>query len=209
MTDGTLNGTKERAEVRFKSKEADGAKMPLFIYEPDDSKAYVPTRKVWLLAMVLFGVCAALWVAGTMMSQQILILICLTLAILGGATLGWMYRRIRKATQPLDEQEIDEKVEQYKIDLVDTFNGYDVPYTADDILDAADAYRERLMQEHASITDIDPSNIASLLRSMLHIKKKDKAKSKKAKRKAKGKEDGPVFDPERAKKRAKKGTRRG
>lgn len=180
-------GSSQMTEKANKAKAA-GEDMPLFIYEPSDSRND-PARKIWLCAMLLFGVCAALYVAGTMLSIQLIVLIALTIAIVGAIVLFLMYRRIRRATQPLDEKMIDEQVEQYKIDLVDTFNGYDVPYTVDDILDAADAYRERLVEEHTSVADIDTSNLGAVFRAVIGRKGKKTKDSTKDARDGQGKGD--------------------
>lgn len=168
----------ERADVP--SLHTAKEKTPLFIYEDNnDAETKTANRKLLIYAVVIIAVCVALYVLGAMLAMQLLILLSLTVAVIAGAILVMLYRRIRKAAQPLNEDEIDQKVEQYKIDLIDTFNGYDVAYTVEDILSAADDYKARLIQEQTSLVDIDPTNFVALMKKMATDSKKSAHERKK------------------------------
>ena len=55
--------------------------------------------------------------------------------------------KVNKA--PKTQDEIDQQIERFKQDLVDTYNGYDIEYSAEDILDAADKYRSQIEEADA------------------------------------------------------------
>lgn len=134
------------------------------------------TGKVWVVGAVAFAICVVIYVIGIMLPSALLTGASFVMLVLSAILVFQIYKRVHMAGKELDEKEIDAAVERYKMDLIDTFNGYDVDYDAADILTAADKYRRRLEEEHTSITEIDPTSFASMLRSMAADSRANKAR---------------------------------
>jgi Ca2+/Na+ antiporter len=158
-------------------------KMPLFKYEPDEKNTGM--SHVVILGAVIFAFCVVLYFLGTFYANSVLTLLAMVLLVCGAILIFAMRRKIQRVNKPLDEKTIDEQVEQYKRDLVETFIGYDVEYTTQDILDAADKYRERLIMENTSVSEIDPTDIRSVIQGMQTDAKNHRKNTKQLKKQEK------------------------
>lgn len=146
------------------NEKQSGKPAPLFKYEPDSKY----TGKLWILAAIMLAICAILYVAGLILPSAPLTGLAMLLMFLSGITIFLMRQKMRKTALSLTEKEIDDIVENYKIDLINTFNGYDLDYEAKDILIAADNYRKTLEQENGSNHEIgEDEPLISIFKKML------------------------------------------
>ena len=157
---------------------AGNEKMPLIKYEPDSKY----TCKLWLIAAIGFAICAVIYVLGIVFANSVLTGVSLSVFVLLCIVLFLMYRKVRAANRTLTEEEIDELVEKYKSDLIDTFNGYDLDYSAHDILAEADKYR-RMLEAENNVNELsDNESIATIFKKMLRDSKDSRAKRKQEKK---------------------------
>lgn len=80
----------------------------------------------------------------------------------------FLFLKTRSSRVPLSDDELDRKVEQYKQDLVDTYRGYDIEYSVDEILDAADTYREDIISQENTHEDTKESQTVSDVFRQMH-----------------------------------------
>lgn len=191
--DADAKNKQRKAKKAKKTKTASKKKavkdenhLPLFRFE--NEKTGEGSRTLFLYSAIAIALVVIFYIIGLLTHQGIFSLIAFSVAIIAAIVLFSMRKKMVLANKPIDEEEIDAEVEQYKVDLIDTFNGYDVPYTTEMILEAADNYREQLIQDRTSVTEFDPGNVISVLRSMASDSKKARADRKelmKKKRKSK------------------------
>ena len=158
-------------------------RQPLFKFEEtNDSTAM---RSLTIIFIIMLAIIMAIYVLGVMYTMSILAEIAFVLAIV--AFIGFIIIRngIKKAARGLNTKEIDDAVEQYKMDLIDTYTGYDVAYDRDLIIREADAYRQRLEEENASYIDLNKGSITNIIKAMLDDSREVKAIRKEKKRASK------------------------
>lgn len=172
--------------VKPEDKASNAKKLPLFKYEPDSKY----TGKLWILAAIMLAICAILYVIGLVLPSAPLTGAALFLLLVSGIVIFLMNRKMKKANHVMTEKEIDEIVENYKVDLINTFNGYDLDYDAKDILTAADDYRKLLEQDNG-IEELDENeSLVSIFKKMVsdsqstRQKRKNEKKAEKEQRKA-------------------------
>lgn len=139
------------------------AKAPLFKYEPDSKY----TGKLWLLAAIAVSACAVLYVIGLVLPSATLTGIAMFALVISIIAVFLLSRKMKRAGSVLTSKEIDEAVENYKVDLINTFNGYDLDYEAKDVLSAADDYRKLLEADNAEHELGDDESIGSIFKKML------------------------------------------
>lgn len=124
-------------------------------------------RIILIVALVSIAIVAALYVAGLMFYNSILTNMSFVFAVIVAVVLFLAYRKVDRNGTNLTPEQIDAKVESYKSDLIETFVGYDVAYSKQDILDAADKYRVRLENGNRANSDIDVNSVASIASAMI------------------------------------------
>ena len=154
------------------------SKSPLIKFEVDTKSS---NYSMLIYTTIAVAIVVVLYVISILTANYVFAAIAMSLAVLFAVALFLIYRQIHKADRVYTDIEIDEKVEKYKADLVDTFNGYEVSYTAQDVLDAADEYREKLEEQNASIADVDSRDIAAIFKMMIQDGKDSRARNKKDK----------------------------
>ena len=161
----------------------EGADEPLFKFEfssEDD-------RISWGVLVIGGAIAALLYALGATLPVAGLAGIAFIIAII--TIIVFAFLRSKFAGRSLSEEVIDQKVEQFKQDLVDTYNGYDVEYTAAEVLKAADDYRAQLMHESKEAQDVEIESAADIAKLMgkdiieSRAKKKEMKKARKEEKK--------------------------
>lgn len=124
-------------------------------------------RIILIAALASIAIVAALYVAGLMFYNSLLTNLSFVFAVIAAVVLFLAYRKVDRSGTNLTPEQIDAKVEAYKDDLIETFIGYDVAYSKQDILDAADKYRVRLENGNRANSDIDMNSVTSIASAMI------------------------------------------
>ena len=151
---------------RRAEKVRESGKHPLFVIDGDSNE----TLKSAVIVTVGIAIAAGIYVVGVVTNTGTLTILSFAVIIVCAAV--WMWRRRRLSY--LTDKQIDEAVNAFKRDLVETYNGYDVPYTAADIEEQTRKYRAELEEDNASIAELSPS-------MMLEAVKANRAKTKEIK----------------------------
>lgn len=148
-------------------------KAPLLKFEKsgDEKSSHLPA----ITLGVALVIAAAVYIAGVMFGQALLTGLAFFIGLAGVL----LYMVMKRKFGYVSDIDIDEEVEQYKRDLVDTFNGYDVDFSAKDIETAADAYRQTLEEEAASVSEINLSTMSQVVADNLKKKKKKREEKRK------------------------------
>lgn len=164
-----------------------GSDAPLFKFEFESDK----NRMSWIIGGVGVALSALLYALGATLPNAALSGLAFMFAI--ATVLLVVGMRIRfSGADALSEDEIDDAVERFKQDLVDTYNGYGLEYSAADVLGAADEYRAKLEQigTNAAQEDMEVESAGDVLRMMAsdmvasHVHKKEHREAKRAEKAA-------------------------
>lgn len=153
-----------------KSQAKRAGKAPLFKFEGDAGDTIVSG------AIIAGGIAlaAAVYATGVWTAQNWMFIAAFAIVILTVAV--WIWRRRKSAA--MTEAQISDEIDRYRQDLIDTYTGYDVDYTSDDIEEQVGKYRDMLEEENASIAEISPSMMLAAARDS---RKKTKAFKEEAK----------------------------
>ena len=159
-----------------------GNDAPLFKFEFASDR----DRVSWIIGGIGVALAALFYALGATLPNAALSGIAFVVIIMTVIVVAAMRSRVR-GVAALSEDEVDEAVERFKQDLVDTYNGYDVAYTAEDILGAADEYRSKLEQITADVdeADVDVESAGDVLRMMVNDVAASRTKKKERKEAAK------------------------
>lgn len=158
-------------------------KTPLIKFEGEDGDAtYSMKRAVLVMFSIVFGIAVVIYVFGLLFSLTTLTMISFVVLLIDIFVTVMMMSRINKSAYDSNEELIDAKVEQYKIDLIDTCVGYGLEYDKETIIASADAYRKELEAENASLTDLRSDSFKNVAQAMLEDSKRNKAAKKAQKR---------------------------
>ena len=138
----------------------EGVDEPLikFEFSSDDD------RLAWGVLIIGIAIAALLYALGATLPLAGLSGVAFIIVIITVSVFAFLRTKLSKAK--MSEEVIDQKVEQFKQDLVDTYNGYDVEYSADEVLAAADAYREQLMNVNKESEDIEIDGVGDIVKLM-------------------------------------------
>lgn len=160
-----------------------GSDAPLFKFEFASDR----DRVSWIVGGIGVALAALFYALGATLPNAALSGVAFVVVIFTVIVVAAMRFRVSGAAV-LSDDEIDEAVERFKQDLVDTYNGYDVEYSAEDILGAADEYRAKLekLGEEAREADVEVESAGDVLRMMANdmVDSRTRKKERKAAAKA-------------------------
>ena len=133
-------------------------KPPLFKIEVDTEGlgSYAP-QMVFTGVLVLAVI---IYVVGVVSRMAMLTGLALFIALFD--VLGYVFFK-RHSSGGVVDFDIDEEVEKFRVDLIDTFTGYEVEPDAEEIDKAVAAYRKRLEEDSTPLSDIDLGTMSKVL----------------------------------------------
>lgn len=153
-------------------------KPPLFKIIPDPTMSW--TVKLSFLAGI--AIVALMYVLGIYFKNSVWTMFAFVATIVLIVIFIYIQRKKSLARRIASSDAIDAEVEQYKKDLIDTYDGYDIAYSKNDIQQATDEYRKKLELRYASIFDVNVSTISSIIQTLKSNHSTNKATRSKTKR---------------------------
>ena len=112
--------------------------------------------------IIVYGICVALIILGAMFNLTALSIIGMSVFVLFTIALVVIAAKNKQVREYENEQYIENELASFETDLIHTMYAYDLDYTAKDINQAVDGYKEVLQQEVASISDLGEEDIAAV-----------------------------------------------
>ena len=120
----------------------------------------------------LLAVAVVVYIAGVMTHTAILPAFAFGIAVID--VVGYIFFK-RHSSGGARDYDIDEEVDRFRADLIDTFTGYDVEPTKEEVDRAVADYRRRLEEDSTPMSDIDLATMSKVVLDGLRRKgsKKD------------------------------------